>query len=129
MKLKFSAILFVPLVFFGLIGFRLSAQGRGAYALQDAKIVRVSGPVIEHGTIIVRDGLIEAVGEKLTPPPDAWVIDCRGLTVYPGLIDALSNWGLTNTPPVTAAAAGGGRGGRCRPAQALRRSRGAVGRR
>jgi hypothetical protein len=40
------------------------------------------------------------------------VIDCKGLTIYPGLIDALSNWGLTNTPPATVAAGGGGRGGR-----------------
>lgn len=111
MKLKSSAVLFLVPAFFGLSGSRLAAQGRGAYALQDAKIVRVSGPVIEHGTLIVRDGLIEAVGANLTPPADAWVIDCKGLTIYPGLIDALSNWGLTNTPPATAAAGGGGRGG------------------
>jgi hypothetical protein len=111
MKLKYSAVLLIPLALFILTGSRLLAQGRGAYALRDAKIVRVSGPVIEHGTVVVRDGLIEAVGENLTPPADAWVIDCKGLTVYPGLIDALSNWGLTNTPPATAAG-GGGRGGR-----------------
>ncbi|MDQ1472577.1 MAG: hypothetical protein QOJ99_4057, partial [Bryobacterales bacterium] len=112
MKLKCSAVLLVPLAFFSLTGLPLSAQGRGAYALRDAKIVRVSGPVIEHGTVVVRDGLIEAVGENLTPPADAWVIDCKGLTIYPGLIDSLSNWGLTNTPPAATAAGGGGRGGR-----------------
>lgn len=83
------------------------AQGRGTYALRDARIVRVSGPTIEHGTVIVRNGLIEAVGENITPPADAWAIDCKGLTVYPGLIDALSTWGLTNSPPANA----GGRGG------------------
>jgi hypothetical protein len=83
----------------------------GAYALKDARIVRVSAPVIEHGTVVVRDGLIEAVGENLAVPADAWVIDCKGLTVYPGMIDALSNWGLANSPPPAAAAAGG-RGGR-----------------
>ena len=86
----------------------LHAQGRGRLCSADARIVRVSGPVIEHGTVIVRDGLIEAVGENITPPADAWVIDCKGLTVYPGLIDALSTWGLTNTPPATAAAAAAG---------------------
>jgi hypothetical protein len=111
MKLKFSAVLLVPLAFLSVEGSRLEAQGRGAYALRDAKIVRVSGPVIEHGTIVVRDGLIEAVGENLTPPADAWVIDCKGLTVYPGLIDALSTWGLTNTPPAAGATAGGRGGG------------------
>jgi hypothetical protein len=86
------------------------ADAPGTYALRDAKIVRVSGPVIEHGTVLVRNGLIEAVGDNVTVPADAWVIDCKGLTVYPGLIDALSNWGMTNTPAPTAAA-GGGRGG------------------
>src|SRR5271168_2974267 len=95
-RLAFSAALISP---------GLAAQSRGAYALRDARIVRVSGPVLEHGTVIVRDGLIEAVGENITPPADAWAIDCKGLTVYPGLIDALSTWGLTNSPP---AAAGGG---------------------
>src|SRR3984957_13039230 len=90
----------------------LAAQDRGVYVLRDARIVRVSGPVIEHGTVIVRDGLIEAVGENITPPADAWAIDCKGLTVYPGLIDALSTWGLTNSPPPAAAGGGGRAGGR-----------------
>ena len=86
----------------------LWAEPPGVYALRDARIVRVSGPVIEHGTVVVRDGLIESVGESVAPPADAWVIDCKGLVVYPGLIDALSTWGLTNTPIATA---GPGRGG------------------
>jgi hypothetical protein len=112
MKLRYSALLLVALVLLSVDVSPLRSQGRGAYALRDAKIVRVSGPVIEHGTVVVRDGLIEAVGENLTPPADAWVIDCKGLTVYPGLMDALSTWGLTNTPPPAATGTGGGRGGR-----------------
>ena len=88
----------------------MAAQDRGVYVLRDARVVRVSGPVIEHGTVVVRDGLIEAVGENITAPADAWPIDCKGLTIYPGLIDALSTWGLTNSPP-PAATGGGGRGG------------------
>jgi len=111
MKQKLPGILLIPLALASLSAPGLLAEERGAYALRDAKIVRVSGPVIEHGTVVVRNGLIEAVGENITPPADAWVIDCKGLTIYPGLIDALSNWGLTNTPPATPAAAGG-RGGR-----------------
>jgi imidazolonepropionase-like amidohydrolase len=79
------------------------AAAPGAFALRDARIVRVSQPPFEHGTVILRGGLIEAVGENLTPPADAWVIDCQGLTVYPGLIDALSTWGMP--------ANGNGRGG------------------
>ncbi|HLK50920.1 MAG TPA: amidohydrolase family protein [Bryobacteraceae bacterium] len=70
------------------------AQTPGSYVLQNARVVRVSGPVIERGTVVIRDGLIDAVGENVAAPAGAWVIDCQGLTVYPGLIDALSRWGL-----------------------------------
>lgn len=111
MKQKFSPFLLLSLAFFGATAANLNAEERGAYALKDARIVRVSGPAIEHGTVVVRDGLIESVGENATPPADAWVIDCKGLTVYPGLIDALSTWGLTNTPVAAEPAGGGGRGG------------------
>lgn len=43
--------------------------------------------------MLIRDGLIEAVGANVTIPSEAWVMDGEGLTVYPGLIDAMSNWG------------------------------------
>src|ERR1041385_1284644 len=56
------------------------------YAITNARIVTVSGPVIEHGTVVVRNGLIAAAGENVSAPPDARVIDGSGLTVYPGLI-------------------------------------------
>jgi hypothetical protein len=78
-------------------------------AIRDAKIVPVSGPAIEKGTVVVRGGLIESVGENVTIPADAEVIDGTGLTVYPGLIDALSTWGMPGAAP--AAGRGGGRGG------------------
>lgn len=54
----------------------------------------VSGPVIESGTVVVADGLVRAVGTDVPIPPEAWVIDGHGLTVYPGLMDGLSNLGL-----------------------------------
>lgn len=92
-----------------------SADGLGAYALKDAKIVRVSGAPIEKGIVVVRDGLIEAVGENINIPADAWVIDCKGLTVYPGMIDAFSTVGIPQAPSTAAAAAGGRRGGTTTP--------------
>ena len=79
-------------------------------AIHNAKIVTVSGPVIAKGTVVVRNGLIEAVGENVAVPADAWVVEGEGLTVYPGLIDALSTVGIPGaTLPVAATAGRGGR--------------------
>lgn len=81
-----------------------------AYAITNARIVTVSGADIEHGTVVVRNGLIAAVGDKVSAPADAKVIDGSGLTVYPGLIDASSNLGLPD-PVAAPAPGGGGQGG------------------
>src|SRR5580692_10068335 len=86
------------------------AQGPSAVAIHNAKIVTVSGPVIAKGTVVVRNGPIEAVGVNVQVPADAWVVDGEGMTVYPGLIDGLSTVGIPGA--AGAAAAGGGRGGR-----------------
>lgn len=75
-------------------------------AIRNAKIVTVSGATIAKGTVVLRNGLIDAVGDSVAVPPDALVIEGDGLTVYPGLVDPLSTWGLG-----TGAAAGAGRGG------------------
>jgi hypothetical protein len=83
------------------------AEAPSTVAIHNAKIVTVSGPVIAKGTVILKNGLIEAVGENVAVPPDAWVVDGEGMTVYPGLIDALSTVGMPGAAP-----AGAGRGGR-----------------
>ena len=77
------------------------AQAPGPIALRGARVVTVSGPVLEKGTVLLRNGLIEAVGENVDLPKDAWVVDAQGFTVYPGLIDALSTVGLPETPAQT----------------------------
>src|SRR5438105_7529000 len=87
------------------------AQNPSAVAIRDAKIVTVSGPVIAKGTVVVRNGLIEAVGDNVQAPADAMVIEGEGLTVFPGLIDSLSTWGQPGAAPATTAASAG-RGGR-----------------
>lgn len=58
------------------------------HAITDARVVISPGQVLERATIIIRKGLIEAVGEELPVPPDARVWPGEGLTIYPGLIDA-----------------------------------------
>ncbi len=72
----------------------LRAEAPRVWAIENARVVRVSAPPLEHGTVVLRDGVIEAVGENIKTPADAWIIDGKGLTVYPGLIDALSTVAL-----------------------------------
>ena len=88
----------------------------GTWALTNARIETVSKGVIEKGTIIIRGGLIVAVGADVTVPADARVLDLSKRTVSPGLIDLTSTAGLSATATVTAA--GGGRGGAATPAPA-----------
>lgn len=78
------------------------------FAIQNVRIVTGTGVVIDAGTVVVANGLIEAVGTDVTVPADAWVIDGSGLTVYPGLFDALSQVGLEGDDRP---AGDGGRGG------------------
>ena len=63
-------------------------------AIRNATVHPASGPAVEKATVVVRNGLIEAVGPTVAAPADAWVIEAPGLHVYPGLIDALSTWGM-----------------------------------
>jgi imidazolonepropionase-like amidohydrolase len=67
---------------------------RGVFAIRNAHIVTVSGPDIEGGTVIIRDGKIVAVGADVATPSGAQIIDARGLFVYPGMIDAGTTLGL-----------------------------------
>ena len=66
-----------------------------AYAITNAKIVTAPGKSIEPGTIVVRRGIIEAVGltKEVTVPYDAETIDGKGLVVYPGFIDLYTTIG------------------------------------
>jgi imidazolonepropionase-like amidohydrolase len=84
--------------------------GVDVYAITNARIVTVSGPVIERGTVVIRDGLIVSVGANTPAPPDARAIDGTGLTVYPGLIDASTTLAIPRPSPTPGAGGGGGGG-------------------
>jgi imidazolonepropionase-like amidohydrolase len=66
----------------------------GTFALTNARIETVTQGVIERGTVVIRDGVIEAVGAGVAVPADAEVVDASGLTVYPGFIDGGTRLGL-----------------------------------
>ena len=100
--------LLLPLVaaIFSLFSNAANAQ---SYAITNARIVTVSGATIEKGTVVIRNGLIDAVGANVATPADAQVFDATGLTVYPGFIDALTNLGLPQTAaPIRVPGGGGG---------------------
>jgi imidazolonepropionase-like amidohydrolase len=80
------------------------------YAIRNARLVPVSGPPIARGTIVVARGVIAAVGADAAVPPEALVIDGAGLTVYPGLFDAMTDLGLA-APPQRGAPSGQPGGG------------------
>ncbi|MGH9713675.1 MAG: amidohydrolase family protein [Candidatus Acidiferrales bacterium] len=81
-----------------MLAFAYAARGEGGepryFAIINARIIPVSGPPIDGGTVVIAKGLIQAVGVNVPIPPEAWVIDGKGLTVYPGLIDAGTDLGL-----------------------------------
>jgi imidazolonepropionase-like amidohydrolase len=74
---------------------------KGTVVIVDATIHPVSGPVIEHGSIAFDGAAITAVG-KVAPPAGATVIDGKGKHVYPGLIGAVTQLGLTEIGSVRA---------------------------
>jgi imidazolonepropionase-like amidohydrolase len=94
---------------FALFSAAPSLQAQGGepqyFAVRGAKVVPVSGPPIENATIVIARGLITAVGKDVAIPPEAWVIDGKGLIVYPGLVDSFTDVGITAAPPA------GGEGG------------------
>src|SRR5437016_12675609 len=56
------------------------------HAFTNARIVTAPGKVIEKGTLVIRNGVITAVGASAAIPADARVWDMSGMTLYPGLI-------------------------------------------
>src|SRR5262245_47582386 len=66
----------------------LAQNTPAVFAITNLRIVPEPGKVIEKGTIVVRDGVIEAVGSEVKSPGDARIIDLAGKTAYAGLIDA-----------------------------------------
>ena len=54
---------------------------RGTFVIRNARIVTVSGADIENGSVVIRDGKIEAVGASVNAPGGAQTIDGRGVPV------------------------------------------------
>jgi imidazolonepropionase-like amidohydrolase len=93
-------------IFFGIMFIYLPVMGQndgsqqnktgraGTFAITNARIVTVSGAVIDNGTVVIQNGKIAALGPTASIPSGAETIDAKGLSVYPGMIDADTNLGL-----------------------------------
>ncbi|PYU41863.1 MAG: hypothetical protein DMG54_18065, partial [Acidobacteria bacterium] len=78
------------------------SQPSATYALTHAKIFTLAGSAIEDGTLLIRDGKIAAVGVGIEVPAEAQVIDAKGLQVYPGIFDSITQMGLREIGAVSA---------------------------
>src|SRR5450432_727656 len=72
----------------------LCLLGQTTFLLRGGTVHTISGPVIENGSILVREGKIIGVGKDLAAPEGVPVIDVAGQHVYPGMIDSASTLGL-----------------------------------
>src|SRR5260370_623037 len=80
----------------------LEGKIRQTYAIKNAKIVTVTGPTIPNGNILIQDGKITQIGANIAIPSNAKVIDAKGLTAYPGMIDPHTAMGLQEISSVQA---------------------------
>ena len=63
-------------------------------ALKGGRVITISDRVIDNGTVLIDDGIIKAVGKNIRIPKDAEIIDISGKVVMPGLIDAMTYYGI-----------------------------------
>ena len=69
-------------------------------AITGGRVFPVSGPPIENGTVLIRDGRVAAVGANVSVPADAQRVDATGKWVTPGLFNPSTLLGLTEVGAV-----------------------------
>lgn len=78
------------------------SQPSTTYAIIHAKILTLAGSPLEDATLVIRNGKIAAIGSAVEVPAGAQVIDAKGLQVYPGLFDSVTQMGLREIGAVSA---------------------------
>ena len=86
--MKIPALLFIATV-------SLWAASDDTFIIRNATVHPVTGPEIQNGSILVRDGKIIGVGKNLAAPKGVRIVDAKGLHVYPGMIDSGTELGLS----------------------------------
>lgn len=75
---------------------------KNAVVITNATVHIGNGQVLNNAAIAFQNGKITAVGNSITPPAGATIINAQGKQVYPGLIQATSNLGLVEINSVRA---------------------------
>lgn len=73
----------------------LWAASDDTFLIRNATVHPVTGPEIQNGSVLVRDGKITGVGKNLAAPKGVRVVDGKGMHVYPGMIDSGTELGLS----------------------------------
>jgi len=103
MTIQIALLALLPAVLFTTS----KAQDRPV-AFVGARILPIASAPIEDGVLVVRGGKIESIGARgnFTLPGDATVVDCKGKTLMPGLVDTHSHvgggWGADDSAPIQA---------------------------
>ncbi len=74
--------------------FGLRDNTPNVFALKNATLIVSYQNIIDDATIVIRDGIIENVGNNIQIPDDAFEIDVEGNCIYPGFIDLYSDIGM-----------------------------------
>ncbi len=89
-----NSVIWCGLIALSLCGSAALATPPAKLALQGGRIIPVVGDEIASGTILIENGKITAIGEKVDIPFDAMVVDVTGRVLFPGMVDAHSSRGL-----------------------------------
>jgi len=97
------SILLILFLVFAISGMSQTARQTGlreyspaVFAFTNARIITGPGSSVDSGTLLIRDGVIEAVGRRVSLPADAQQIDLGGKYIYPGFIEIYGDYGLSD---------------------------------
>src|SRR5689334_22781773 len=77
------------------LGAAAAAADSNSVLIRNATVHPVTGPEIQNTSVLILDGRIAEIGPKLLPKASIRIVDARGLHLYPGLINAATNIGLS----------------------------------
>lgn len=67
-----------------------------SFAFINATIVKdAQTPPLSNATLLIKEGKIIAVGNNISIPTDAVVVDCKNKYIYPSFIDIYTDYGVT----------------------------------